>query len=142
MKLVVDANEFFSGVIAKGKELQSKTLDVLFSDKIELFAPLRLLAELENNRDEIRLKSGFSSSEFDAFTGILKLRITFLPLEEFLDKLEEAKELPPHPKDLEYFALALKLDCAIWSEEKAFKKQSKVKILSTSEVWEILFSKQ
>jgi predicted nucleic acid-binding protein len=47
MKLVVDANELFAGIIAKGKELQSWTLDILFSDKVELFAPFRLLAELE-----------------------------------------------------------------------------------------------
>jgi len=30
--------------------------------------------------------------------------------------------------------LALKLDCPIWAQEKAFKEQSKVKIFSTSEL--------
>ena len=33
-----------------------------------------------------------------------------------------------------YFALALKLDCPIWSNEKAFKKQSVVKAFSTSDL--------
>ena len=51
MKLVVDANELFAGIIAKGKNLQSWTLGILFSDEVELFAPFRLLAELEKNRD-------------------------------------------------------------------------------------------
>ena len=54
MKLVVDANELFAGLIAKGKKLQSWTLDILFSDEVELFAPFRLLAELENNRDALQ----------------------------------------------------------------------------------------
>jgi predicted nucleic acid-binding protein len=40
----------------------------------------------------------------------------------------------PHLKDVEYFALALKLDCPIWSNEKAFKKQSRVKVISTKEL--------
>jgi len=134
MRLVVDANELFAGIIAKGKELQSWTLDILFSDEVELFAPFRLLAELEKNRDEIRRKSGFSLQDFEVFVGVLKLRVRFIPLEQFLDKVPEAKELAPHLKDIEYFALALKLDCPIWAQEKAFKKQSKVKVFSTSEL--------
>jgi len=138
MRLVVDANELFAGIIAKGKELQSWTLDMLFSDEVEMFSPFRLLAELEKNRDEIRGKSGFSLMDFEAFVGILKLRVRFIPLEQFLDKIPEAKELAPHLKDVEYFALALKLDCPIWSNEKAFKKQSVVRAFSTSDLFSFL----
>jgi predicted nucleic acid-binding protein len=87
VKLVIDANELFSAIIAKGKKLQSLVIDIIFSDKIELFAPFRLLAELEKNREEIKRKSGFSDKEFDAFVEILKLRINFIPLEDFLDKI-------------------------------------------------------
>lgn len=91
MKLVVDANELFAGIIAGGKELQSRTLDVLFSDKIELFAPYRLLAELERNRSEIMTKSGFSPKDFDAFVGVIKLRVKFLPLEDFRTRYPRLK---------------------------------------------------
>jgi predicted nucleic acid-binding protein len=45
MQVVVDANELFAAIIAKGKERQSWTLDLLFSDDLELVAPFRLLAE-------------------------------------------------------------------------------------------------
>lgn len=138
MRLVVDANELFAGIIAKGKELQSWTMDILFSDEVELFAPFRLLVELEKNRDEIRGKSGFSLRDFEAFVGILKLRVGFIPLERFLAKIPEAKELAPHLKDVEYFALALKLDCPIWAQEKAFKKQSVVKVFSTPDLFSFL----
>ena len=138
MQLVVDSNELFAGIITKGKELQSWTLDVLFSDKVKLFAPFRLLAELEKNREEIMAKSGFSERDFNVFVGILKMRIEFIPLEMFLDKLTEAKELAPHPKDIEFFALALKFNLEIWSEEKSFKKQSKVKIYNTKDLVELL----
>ncbi len=42
--------------------------------------------------------------------------------------------LAPHARDVQYFALALSFNAAIWSNEKAFKKQSKVKVFSTSEL--------
>lgn len=138
MKLVIDANELFSGIITRGKELQSWTLDILFSDKVELSAPFRLLVELERNKEEIRSKSGFSERDFEAFIGIVKLRVRFIPLEEFLDKISESKELAPHTKDIEYFALALKLDCAIWSEEFGFKEQSKVEAYNSEDLAKLL----
>lgn len=46
-KLVVDANEFFSCVITKGKEHQSWALDAMFSDNFELFAPSESGSEQE-----------------------------------------------------------------------------------------------
>jgi len=134
MRVVVDANEFFAAIIAKGKERQSWTLDLLFSDGVELVAPFRLLAELEKNRDEIKHKSGFSLQEFEVFVSILKLRVRFVPLEQFWDKIPEAKLHAPHLKDAEYFALALKLGCPLWSNEKAFKSQSELTIYSTAEL--------
>ncbi|MCX6011911.1 MAG: PIN domain-containing protein [Chloroflexi bacterium] len=126
MKLVVDANELFAAIITRGKEHNSWTLDALFSEKVELYAPYRLLAELEKHSEEIKSKSGFSSRDFEAFMGILSLRIHFTRLDEFRQETPEALKLAPHPKDAEYFALALKLGCAILSEEKSFKKQSKI----------------
>jgi len=47
--------------------------------------------------------------------------------------------LAPHLKDVEYFALALKLDCPIWAQEKAFEKQSGVNVFATSDLFPLLF---
>lgn len=140
MNLVIDANRLFSVII--GKRLNSAAMNVFFSDNAELYAPFRLLAELENNRDEIKSKSGFSHEDFDNFISITKLRIKFIPLEDFIDRVFESKEISPHAKDIEYFALALSLSCAIWSDEKAFKKQSKVKVFTTYELLKELGLKQ
>ena len=132
MIVVIDANRLFPIIIAK--RLHSASMDIFFCDETELYAPFRLLAELEKNRDEIRLKSGFSYEDFNNFVSVVKLRIKFIPLEDFVNKVSEAEIISPHSKDIEYFALALKLNCAIWSDEKAFKKQSKVKVFNTSEL--------
>jgi predicted nucleic acid-binding protein len=138
MKLVIDANELFSAMIAKGRGRQTKKLDILFSDKVELFSPKLLFTEFERNREEIKSKSRFSDKDFDVFIGILTSRIEPVPIENFVDKLLEAKEITPHTKDLLYFALALKLDCAIWSGEKRLKEQSAVKVFNTKDLIELL----
>lgn len=72
---VVDANELFAGIIAKGKNLQSWTRGILFSDEVELFAPFRLLAELEKNRDEkqSRVKVFATSDLFSLFFFFFEL---------------------------------------------------------------------
>lgn len=132
MKIVIDANRLFSVII--GKKLHSAAMDIFFSDETELYAPFRMLAELENNRGGIRLKSGFNNEDLDNFISVVKLRVRFVPLEDFIEKIMDGKTISPHSKDIEYFALALSLDCAIWSDEKSFKKQSEVKVYNTSEL--------
>ena len=134
MKLISDANEIFSIIIAKGKNLQTKKLDILFSDKVELYAPTLLFLEFERNSQEIKEKSGFSDSSFNVFIGILKLRIKIVSFDELFSKLEEAKSICPHEKDLLYFALALKLNCPIWSGEKRFKEQSRIEVFNTKDL--------
>jgi predicted nucleic acid-binding protein len=91
MDVVIDANELFSCVIAHGKGLASKTIEIFFDDRIKLHAPTKLLEELKNNEDELAEKSGLSVSEYEVFLAILKLRISFVPLGEFGAKLREAE---------------------------------------------------
>lgn len=40
--------------------------------------------------------------------------------------------------DSEYFALALKLNCAIWSNDKRLKQQDKIKVYSTEDLVKVL----
>ncbi len=138
MDIVIDANELFSCIIAKGKKLDSRTIDIFFSDNVKLYAPMKLLEELEKNRDEIIQKSGLSEDEFTTFVELVKLRISFRPLREFTKEIDIAKELAPHLKDVEYFALALKLGAKIWSQEKRFKKQKMIDVVSTNDLWHVL----
>ena len=59
-----------------------------------------------------------------------------MPEEEFKDKLIIAKEISPDSNDVLYFSLALKLNCAIWSNDKKLKQQNKIKIYSTEDLIE------
>jgi len=68
----------------------------------------------------------------------LEKEIEFIPFEEFVDLHEKAEQVSPDPNDVHYFALALKLSCGIWSNDKALKRQTAVKVFSTDDLLKLL----
>ena len=61
-------------------------------------------------------------------------RIKLIPYEEFEQFMDEAEKISPDPKDTEYLALAIKLNCYFWSNDKKLKTQNKVKVYSTEDL--------
>ncbi len=57
----------------------------------------------------------------------------FSKLDEYKDFLKEALTLLEDPDDSPYLALAFSTGAIIWSNDKGFKKQNKVKVYSTEE---------
>lgn len=132
MLVVVDANVLCSGLLARGR-----TIDILFSDKIEPIAPDLLFSEFEVHKTELLMKSKLSESEFNELLALLKKKIKIFPSDEFKDKLFKAnKLLAPHTKDTEYVALAMKFKCPLWSKEKLLKGLEAIDVLDADEVAE------
>ena len=100
--------------------------------------PEKLLIEFEKYKEEILGKTHRSPDEFYKFVGIFGELIELIPFEEIKPFIGKAKEICPDANDVEYFALALKYNCSIWSNDKALKRQSTIKVLSTSELLELL----
>ena len=69
---------------------------------------------------------------------LLKEVITIIPQEEYSKFIKEAEMISPDENDVLYFALALKLKCGLWSNDKRLKEQNKVIIYSTSEFMKII----
>ena len=134
MELIIDANILMSALISAN----GKTCDLIFNDRIKLFAPDFLLDELEKHENEILSKSGLSESEFKLFLSLISSRIEFFSYLEFKRFISISKKISPDPNDTEYFALALRLSCGIWSNDKKLKEQDQVKIYSTSELIKIV----
>ena len=130
MDLVIDANILMSAIIATG----GKNYDIIFDDRINLFSVDKLLMELEKHKPEILEKSRLSEEDFDIFLALISSRIEFIPYAEFNEFSAEAEKITPDVDDTEYFALALKLKCGIWSNDKKLKKQDKVKVFSTEDL--------
>jgi len=130
MDIVADANVIFSSLIKGGK-----TAELLLSFSLNLFTPEFVIEEIEEHKEEI-FKKGISEDELSSTIGLLKEIIRIIPKEDFLDKLEEAKNISSDIDDVTYFALALKLNCPIWSNDKRLKEQNIVKVYSTVDLIE------
>jgi len=125
MELVIDANILFAALIKEGV-----TTDLFFKNK--LYAPEFLLEEFAKYTNLVRKKTKRSEEEFELFLRILKRRIEIVPFEEIIPFIDKAKVISPDIKDIAYVALALRLNCAIWSNDKDLKeKQTVAKVYST-----------
>ena len=129
MDLVVDANIIFATLIK-----DSFSYDTIFSGKFHLFTPEYIFTELEKHKEELLNKTERTTEEFFRLIEILKRRIIIVPLEKLVPYVKEAEKITPDPDDLTYFALALKLNCAIWSNDKRLKEQGRIKVYNTHEV--------
>ena len=129
MDLIVDANVLFSALIK-----DSFAYNLLFSSSFHFFTPEYIFTELEKHKEEILKKTERSEEEFFRLLEILKRKFIIVPLEELVPYVKEAEKLTPDPDDIAYFALTLKLNCAIWSNDKKLKEQDKIKIYNTHEL--------
>ena len=130
MKLVVDTNVLFSFF---KKESETRRL-ILNFEILELVTPSFCIDELNEHKELICEKSRLSNGEFEEVFDDLLIFVKVFSLSEYRDFLSDAKTISPDPDDIDLFALGLKLDCPIWAQEKSFKKQSKVKVFSTSDL--------
>lgn len=134
MDLIIDANALFSVLIKK-----SRSEEILFRSEVHLFAPEFLFEEFRKYETTIIGKTSRNVGDFYNLLDILKKRITVIPNEETQDCMEEARALSPDQNDADYFALALKMRAAIWSNDKVLKeKQNAIEVYSTYELMKIL----
>ncbi len=130
MELIIDANILISALIAT----KGGTYDLIFNDRFKLYSPEYLIEEFNKYKSEILSKSGLDEVDFELFMSLISSRIEFIPKSEFKQFISTAEKITPDPNDAEYFALALKYRCAVWSNDKKLKKQDKVKVYSTNEI--------
>lgn len=136
MDLVVDANVIFAALIK-----DSFSSHLLFSREHHLLTPEYVFTEFEKHKEEIMGKSERTTEEFYRLLDVLKRRIILIPLEELTVHVKEAETITPDPDDLAYFALALKYNCAIWSNDKKLKQQKRIIVYHTHELTSLsLFS--
>ena len=131
MKLVADANVIISCLIKEGKSVEL-LLNLLF----EIYAPEFILKEISNHKYEILSKLKRTEREFVEVNNKIKDVVKFVQDEELIEYFDDAEIISPDPDDMIYFALALKLNCPIWSNDKRLKEQNKIKIYSTEELIE------
>ena len=127
MELVIDSNILFAALIKK-----SATSGILF--KHALYAPEFIFEEFNKYKDYLKDKTKREEEGFEKFFNLFERNVILVPKEEIKLFMKEAEKISPDEKDVLYFALALKLRCGIWSNDKKLKTQNKIKIYSTEDL--------
>lgn len=129
MELVIDANILFSALIKDGI-----TTEILFESNLKLFSPDFLIEEYIKYENMILKKTSRTREGITQIMHMLKKIITVVPKEEYSNFMKEADNVSPDKKDVMYFALALKLNIPLWSNDKKLKEQDKIMVYSTEEI--------
>jgi predicted nucleic acid-binding protein len=95
-----------------------------------------LKIEIETHKEELLLKSKLDEKSFDYLRDFIFRKIDFATIDDiapFRDKaIEIMREIDID--DSLFLALAMSLNCPIWSNDKHFKRQSFVKAFTTQEL--------
>jgi predicted nucleic acid-binding protein len=131
MKLVVDANILISGLLKNGI-----TRELMLNRDINLYTSEFIFEELFNHITEISKKAGMNKNEFNEMAEILiaESDLKIITKDEVQSYTDLANSISPDIDDALYFATALKLNCAIWSNDKQLKNQKHVKVYSTHDL--------
>lgn len=137
MNIVVDTNVFISALLRNGL-----TRKLIVELEHNLLFPELELDEIERHREEIIKRSGLSSKEFDILLLRLLNYVKVIPTHIIFPYRKRASEIIEKidPEDVIFIATALAFNAAIWSNDKHFKKQKIIRVLTTKELLD--FSKK
>lgn len=133
MKLVIDSNvlfTFFWKFSAGG--------NIIALQKLKLYSPEFALQEIRGHLSEILAKTGCSEKEFNNLLEELAKLIEFIPLEKYSSFLPDAAKSLSDKDDVDFIALALRLNCPVWSNDPHLKQQSEVLVFTTAELINLL----
>ncbi len=135
MKLVLDANILISGLLKNGI-----TRAIMLSDKFDLYTSNFIFLEFLNHIKELSKKAKMSREELKdlAETLIVESELKTISKNQVKDFIDTANKISPDIDDALYFAVALRIDCGIWSNDKELKNQKIVKVYSTQDIIKIL----
>lgn len=132
MRLVVDSNIFIAALLR-----DSSVRNIFVWGGFELLFPEAILDEIEEHKEELLEKLGFSEEEFKTLISKLLGYVTVVSTGDIIRFKQEANEIIARidKDDMLFIATSLAFDfCPIWSDDKNLKKQNKIKIYSTSEL--------
>lgn len=138
MRLVIDANIAFS-LLKK----DSFTKKLTQEHSLELYSHKFILEELEEHSEELCKLLKVSKDKFERLKEILS-KLVNLKIKVSPQQLNWARSLISDPDDKQYLALALKLNCPVWSEDPHFQEQSVidvVEVFKTKELKDFLENK-
>lgn len=119
MKIVVDTNIIFSGLLSTHGTISDLLLNS--SETFTFFAPSYILEELKKHRKKLLSVSGLSETSLDILKFHLLKKVDMIDLESIKSSTwDKAMELVKDVDEFDapFIALALELDCPLWTGDK------------------------
>jgi len=130
MDLIVDTNSILSALIK-----DSAARKIIFKSGFRFYAPETIIKEIFSHLELIGGKTGFAEAEIQTLAHFIASYFTTVPRSKYEDFILQATALVPHPEDFQFIALALAIpNDGIWTADKHFAKQNKVKVWKTQEL--------
>ncbi len=133
MKVVIDVNIVIAALIK-----DSKIREIIKSSGFDYYFPEISFHKIVKYRKYIIKKAGISVDEFTVLLVKLFSHIKLVSRKEMLDYREEAKRImkKTDEEDVPILTAALCLgnNIVIWSDDKHFDKQKRIRVLKTEEI--------
>ena len=136
MKLVVDTNAILSGLAKDGS-----SREIIRSETFEFLTLSYAFTEIDKYKEIILIKSGLSETDFQTLLQEFKDKIKLAPDKDVESKMDEAMKIMKliDIKDAPILACALATpNDGIWSQDRHFEKQSKIKYWKTEDLIKII----
>jgi predicted nucleic acid-binding protein len=85
-------------------------------------------------REELSRRANVDADAFDIILGSLMLSFDVIPQIEYNAWLPTARRLMGDPEDVPFLALALAKGAPIWTDDRHFRRQNVVRVISTAEL--------
>ncbi|MFZ2454902.1 MAG: PIN domain-containing protein [Candidatus Altiarchaeia archaeon] len=129
-KLVVDANIVFSAISTR--TFTFELIRLLHEKGVRLYSPQYIHEELVDKTPRLLEYSKLTGDELGLLLKVLFRQIDTVPKDEYSKHMPEAeRQIKDHLEDVPYLALAIKLDCPIWSNEQRLGKLKDIKAIPT-----------
>lgn len=132
MRFIIDTNILISALIK-----DSITRKILLSPKLKFYLPKYLLNEISKYIPEISEKANQGIEIIKKILNILLENFFIVPFSVYKPNLKKAIDIMRDidEKDVQFIALALSIkNDGIWTNDKHFKKQNAIKILTTYDI--------
>ncbi|MEK6829178.1 MAG: PIN domain-containing protein [Nanoarchaeota archaeon] len=128
MKFVVDTNILLSALLKNGL-----SREILTDFNFRFFTTSFALSEIAKYKEYVCKKSSLTEKQFDSTLKKIFEYVIIIPLDEYVSYTGRAKRLIKDSDDVPFLACAMALNSNIWSNDKHFKEQKKIKIFTTEE---------
>jgi len=130
--LIIDTNSVIAALLK-----DSASRKIILSGKFKFFSLKILHEEIDRYQDEIIQRTNMTPSQFFCLKERIASCIAIVADEKVVSFMEEARHVMDmiDSKDTPFIALALAVENdGVWSEDRRFEQQSRVKVWKTKEL--------